>query len=372
MYNSIILKYIDTFNAPYLYSAMAQVIAAILAITLTFRIILSQRLKYRFPFKIAGKIGRFEKAYFFAGIALVLLSLVFLMSNCVVFLPFTVAATIIWMIMFFKYYLVISSSLSLENLLESSRQKDKESLKVWWKKHHGNITKQPQLVLYDISIQAAGQKDFQYMEDALACLATLSDRFVGFVIRSNIGVLIRQHIDNSAIMESCLNIYYRLISPIAAGIKGKTYFFDERKQEKEYDTPEMHINNVMFRESTVFSDKNCSQVTMDLNELSERYLPLIDPRERHYALRDIVNIILSALADFECWEIVKSRLENNKQKPSNRCKENLTDFLLNLYGFFGSQIHGPFIEVAKDLSTYLNMFIIITNTNTPDTKGRKF
>lgn len=209
------------------------------------------------------------------------------------------------------------------------------------------------------------------MEDALACLASLSDRFAGFVIRNNIGVLIRQHINNSRIIESCLNIYYRLISPIAVGIKGKTYFFDERRKEKEYDTPEMHINHVMFRESTVFSDKNCIQVTMDLEKLTERYLPLLDPRERDYILTDIVNIILPALADFQCLKTVKSQLENKQQNSGKRCKKSMTDLLLKLYGLYQSKIKNSLIEVSKDLSTRLNAGIII-NPNQRDTKGREY
>lgn len=137
----MIFDIIDTWNAPYVYSAMAQVIAAILAITLTFRVILSQRLKYRFPFKISGRLGISEVVYIFAGIALVSLSLILLMINCVFVLPFIVAATIIWILMLYQYFRAIASSLSFERLLERSRQNDKMSLDTWWKKYHGNIDK---------------------------------------------------------------------------------------------------------------------------------------------------------------------------------------------------------------------------------------
>lgn len=363
----MLYKIIDSWNAPYTFSAMAQVIGAILAITLTFRIILSQRLKYRFPLKISGRLSKFEIVYFFSGVILALLSLVFLMVHYIIALPFVLTATIFWMFMLYVYYRATASSLSLENLLEMAKQKDKESLRIWGEKHHGIISKRPKLVLYDISTQAVGQKDFQYMEDALAYLASLSDRFAAFIIRSNIGVLIRQYIDNSRVFESCLDIYYLLISPTAVGIKAKTYFFDEMKEKVEYNTPEMYVDNIIFRESMLFSDKNCSQVTMDLEELSKRYVPLFSHREKRYILRDILSIILSAMVDFECLGIVMSKKE---QKPSNSCKKNLTDFLIKLSELFRREIEVPFIEVIKDLSTSLSA-TIITNAY-PDTKGREF
>jgi len=219
-----ILSIVDSLNIPYTYSTISQVLAAILAITLTFRIILSQRLKYRFPLKIVGKLSPFEIFYFFTGAILTSLSVIFLMTNFEVAQPFIIAASVIWIILLLLYYYLVMRRLSLKNLLEMSRKDDEQSLKKWGDKHHGIITKETKLILYDLSIQAADQKDFQYMEEALACLASLSDRFTYFIIRSQIGLICRQYINNSRVFEYCLDIFYRLISPIRLGVRGKLFF----------------------------------------------------------------------------------------------------------------------------------------------------
>jgi|GEM_PF-3652367 len=368
----MLYKIIDSWNAPYIFSAIAQVIGTILAITLTFRIILSQRLKYRFPLKISGILSKFEIVYFFSGVFLTLLSLIFLMIDCVIASPFIVAVTIIWMGMLYVYYRKTASSLSLEKLLEKAKRVDEESLRIWGEKYHGAISKRPKLVLYDIATQAVDQKDFQYMEDALAYLIFLPDRFESFIVRDNIGVLLRQYIDNSRVFESCMTVYYHMISPTAAGIKTKTYFFDEEEEKEEYDTPEMYVNNIAFRASLLFSEKKCSQVAFDLEELSIRHFPapVGARREKQYMLKDILSAILSALVDFECLQNAKTQVDEETQNSHNKSKNYLINLLIKFSSLFGDEMQYPLLEVVKDLSKSLNSITLIQSY--PDVKGREF
>jgi len=107
---------------------------------------------------------------------------------------------------------------------------------------------------------------------------------------------------------------------------------------------------------------------MVLEELIERYFEHFDQIERHYRLKYVCNIILSAIADFNCLEIINSQSEITKVL-SNNCKRNLISFLLKLFRKFASELEPPLLEAIKDVSISLNVSIIITAT--PDDRRSK-
>lgn len=319
-----VLHNIDINNLRYTYSAMSQVVAAILAITLTFRVILSQRLKYRFPLKIVGKLSNRELIYFLLGAVLISLSLSFLTVGFFRGLPILILVMIVWVFALVWYYRVVQNKLSIENLIKEALQEDRKSLQNW-KKENG-IT-EPELFLYDLAIQAADQKDFQFMEKVLVCLATLSNIYPSFIINNQIGMICRQYINNTSVFSKCLNIFYRLISPIRVGIWGRPYFFDEIKQPVSLKDTNAYTTQVWFSRSSVYSVQTCLQVKLELEELLGRYfLIYLEEKEQKYRIKEVATIVISALADFLCMKISNPDVVDNIRSFS-QCEGNLISFL---------------------------------------------
>jgi len=343
---------IDMQNVRYAYSAMAQVLAAILAITLTFRLIFSQRLRYRFPLNIVGSLGWVEKIFIFSGVILTSLSIIFLMFSYKGGLPSLVVCTVIWIVLLPVYYYYIKARLEIENLLKIVYCRDSNTLK---KKRKGfGVAKEPKLFLYDLAIQSINQKDFQLFEMILARLASLSTIVSHLIVNKQIGEICKQYIDNPKIFQICCKFFYRLISPTRIGIKSKLYFFDKKEDvfplKKDVKA---YINNMDYGKSSIFSIQNCTQVILTLNEIVDRFFSRLDRKEKEIRYEEIAIIIVSSLADFCTLDVVNSQ---TKEKPGshNKCKDKLISFLINelirYSDFYESIIENATKEVVKELN----------------------
>lgn len=310
----------------YAYSAIAQVVAAILAITLTFRVILSQRLKYRFPLKIVGKFSKDEILYFLIGTVLIVFSIFFLLIEFnEVYLPSIIVLTIItitlWIGSLLSYYKTVQTKLSLDHLLKEALLQDEIALLKW--NDYKRPANEPQLILYDLIIQMANQKDFQLMEKALSYLATLSHVFPSLIINQQIGEICRQFIRNPSVFDKCLNTFYILISPIKGGVyKSGSYMhrfldFKYNKKQKQYKNVKEFVKNRLFGESSTFNERNIPQTNMELDKLLDRYLLISLGEEEHkHREKKIAVILLSAYADFVSLEEIKKEM-NPDYEPQN-------------------------------------------------------